>query len=152
MPQGINHSRQDFRNKLPLHTDYPVVVCYGICCSFPRTIWYLSASKNNEEHRSPALQFPLGALPVFKWRADESTPVQSGTGSCVATPLPQCTNTSHLLSGSHQTIRSTQLKQAGPAGVPGCLHLTTQTWCKSMRFGHHMVHAIQWSGPDQPRR
>jgi len=51
MPRGINHSRQDFRNKLPLHTDYPVTVCYGICCGFPCTIWYLSASEHDEEHR-----------------------------------------------------------------------------------------------------
>lgn len=96
MPQSINHSRRDFRNKLPLHTDYPVIVCYGICCSFPCTIWYLLASENKEHRSPPALQFLLGALPVFKRQAEESAPAQAGTGSCVAIPNPpsQATNTS----------------------------------------------------------
>lgn len=147
MPQSINHSRQDFRNKLPLHTDYPVIVCYGICCSFPCTIWYLSASENEEHHSLPALQFLLRALPVFKRRADESAPAQAGTGSCVAIPNPPITSHQHK-PGSHQAIGSTQLKSAGAAGAPDCLHLTTQARCKSTCFGHHMVHTIQWSGPD----
>lgn len=68
MPRDINHSRQDFRNKLPLGIDYPVIVRCRICCSCPCTICCLSASEKNKEHCSPpALQFLLRAPPVFKW-------------------------------------------------------------------------------------
>lgn len=144
MPQGINRSRQDFRNKLPLHTGYPVIVCYGICCSCPCTIWYLSASENNEKHCSPpALQFLLRALPVFKRWADESMAANSGTGSCVAIPLPQATRHKpppvwkppdywEALGSSEQA-----LLEYGT--IP---HLATQTQRKSMCFGHCTVRAI----------
>lgn len=124
MPQGINHSKQAFRNRLPLQTDYLVIVCYGICCRFPCAIWYLSACKNNKEHCSPALQFLLRALPVFKRRADESyLHSQSHAGSSVATPLPQATRLLEALGSSEQA----PLKYR-TVHIPPCRHSIKRVW------------------------
>lgn len=125
MPQGINHGRQDVRNKLPLHTDYPIIVCYGIYCSCPCTIWYLSAPESKEEHRfPPALQFR--ALPVFKQAAEESTPALSGTGSCFATPQPQATRHKPPPAWKPPDYQKHPAQVGKNAGLSACDHTETE--------------------------